>query len=43
MNGTNPTFILLYHNRLVEYYLEKLFVIIEHKSKNLISVPSEAK
>ena len=36
------TFILLCRTWLVEYYLEKWFVIIEQISKKLISVPNKA-
>ena len=39
----NPTVILLFCTWLVEYYLEKGFVIIEHNSKKLRSEPNEEK
>ena len=39
----NSTVILLCCNQLVEYYLEKGFVILVQKSNNLISVSNEAK
>ena len=39
----NPTVILLFHTRLVEYYLEKGFIIIQYNSKNLSSVPNKEK
>ena len=35
MKNKNSTVILLFCTRLVEYYLEKGFVIIEHNFKNL--------
>ena len=38
-----PTVILLCRNRLVEYYLEKGFIIIQHNYKNLSSVPNKSK
>ena len=39
----NSTFILLWRNRLVKIYLEKGFVILQHNSKHLSSVPNEEK
>ena len=39
----SSTIIVLCHTRLVEYYLSKEFVILEHNSKNLSSLPNEAK
>ena len=43
MKDTNVTTILLFRNWLVEYYLSKGFVILEHNFKTLISVPNEEK
>ena len=40
--NTNSTVILVLYRQLVNYYLEKGFVIIEHNSKHLSSVPKEA-
>ena len=39
----NPTVILVSRSRLLNYYLAKGFVILEHNSKQLISVPNDAK
>ena len=39
----NSTVTLLFCTSLVEYYLSKGFVIIKLNSKNLSSVPNEAK
>ena len=39
----NSTVVLVFRSRLVNHYLEKCFVILEQKSKNLSSVLNEAK
>ena len=43
MNDENSTVILLGRTMLVEYYLEKRFIILEHNSKNLLSVLNKVK
>ena len=43
MKGKNSTVVLLCYTRLVEYQLAKRFINLEQKSKNLSSVPNEAK
>ena len=43
MKKINSTVILLCHTRLVEYYLEKGFVCLQHNSKHLSIVPNEVK
>ena len=40
---TNSTVILAYRYCLVNYYLEKGYVILEHNSKHLSSVPNDVK
>ena len=40
---TNSTVILVCRSSLVNYYLSKWFVIIEHNSKHSSSVPNEMK
>ena len=41
--GKKSTVMLLCRTRLVEYYLERGFIILQHNSKNLIIVHNEAK
>ena len=43
MKNTNSTVILVCRSWLVNYYIKRGFVIIEHNSKHLISVPNEVK
>ena len=43
MEKSNSTVILNLRSRLVNHYLEKGFVIIKHNSKQLISLPNDAK
>ena len=43
MKKTKSTFILSCRSRLVEYFLEKGFLIIQHKSKQLSSITNEAR
>ena len=43
MEKPNSTMILNFLSRFVNYYLVKGFVIIEHNSKQLSSVPNDAK
>ena len=43
MKELNSTVIILCRTRLVEYYLEKEFVILEYNSENLSSVSNEEK
>ena len=40
---TVPTVILVCQSRLVNYYLAKGFVILEHNYKQLSSVPNDVK
>ena len=42
-NKIKSTVILLCCTELVEYYTSKGLIIIEHSSKNLSSIPNEAK
>ena len=43
MKKTKSTFILSCRSRLVEYFLEMGFLIIQHKSKHLSSITNEAR
>ena len=43
MNNASSTAILVCHYWLVNYYLEKCLVIIEHNSKHFISNPNDVK
>ena len=43
MKNTDSIFILVQLSMLVNYYLSKGFLIIEHNSKHLSSVPNETK
>ena len=43
MKNTKSTGILVYHFRLMNYYLEKGFFIPEHNYKQLIIFPNEVK
>ena len=43
IKDTNSTVVILYRTPLVEYYLAKVFVILEHNSTELSIVPNEVK